>query len=241
MRLTATLFKFIILLTLSGCLHQGNNPQDPIESSNREIFKFNSAFDATMIKPPIRLYRAVLPSPIRTGISNAYDNIAMIPTIANDVLQFDFPYLIKDSWRFLINSTFGIAGFFDVADSNFKLPPHHNDCGLTFAKWGYKQSTYLVLPIFGPSTIRDGGGLLLDCALSPYGYLLSGIPLLTIGSLRYLDIRSQLIETESYINQSLDSYTFVRDAYLQRRCFLISGEQENSDSLYIDSEEEEKR
>lgn len=241
MRLIATFLNLIFIFTLSGCLCKKTISPDPFERSNREMLKFNLAFDATMIKPPTRLYRAIIPVPIRTGIGNMFDNVGMIPTIANDLLQLNVHYLVRDSWRFLINSTFGIAGFFDVADSNFRLPPHHNDFGLTLATWGYQQSSYLVLPFIGPTTVRDGSGLLIDCGLSPYGYLITGIPLIAVSSLRYLDIRSQLFEKEAYLNESLDQYTFIRDAYLQRRCFLITGEKENSESLYIDSEEEDKR
>src|SRR5215216_4296745 len=130
---------------LTACSHKTADPLDPYEYYNRKTHAFNMAFDATVIKPPARFYRAVVPNPIRKGINNAFMNIDMIPTILNDALQVDWRYTIKDSWRFFINTTFGLLGFIDVANT-FGLPPHSNDLGVTFAKWGKKQSPYFVIP-----------------------------------------------------------------------------------------------
>ena len=144
-------------LMLSNCVHQGNNPADPYELWNRKIHRFNMAFDATMLRPPAKLYQAILPSRLRKGINNAFNNVDMLPSIANDLLQAEGKWAIKDTWRFVINSSLGVAGFFDVANT-FGLPPHYNDLGLTFAKWGDKKSPYLVIPLIGPSTLRDASG-----------------------------------------------------------------------------------
>ncbi|KTD20202.1 lipoprotein VacJ-like protein [Legionella lansingensis] len=223
---------------LSACIHKGSNPVDPYEPFNRKIYNFNMAVDATMLKPPARLYKAMIPARVRKSINNAYNNVAMLPTVANDVLQADWRYAIKDSWRFVINSTFGVAGFFDIADSHFGLPPHYNDMGLTFAKWGDKKSPYIVLPLLGPSTIRDGMGLLFDyTVLSPYAYIDNAGVVWGLAVLRYVDLRSQMFETEALMDQALDKYAFIRDAYLQHRNFRITGEQETG-SLYIDDDDD---
>ncbi|WP_133130305.1 MlaA family lipoprotein [Legionella yabuuchiae] len=241
MRLIVKFTALLGSIFLSACVNKGSNPADPYEPINREIHKFNMAFDATMLRPPARLYKAAVPPPIRSGINNAYNNVNMLPTIANDLLQAEWKYAIKDTWRFLINSTFGIAGVFDVAAGPFGLPPRSNDLGLTFAKWGDKQSPYVVIPFLGPSTIRDGFGMMFDFTLfTPYPYIPSDAVVYSLIGLRYIDLRSQMLETDPLIAEAIDSYTFIRDAYLQRRNFLITGEQEQSlGSLYVDAEGED--
>lgn len=228
------------MLLLSACIKKGSNPADPYESINRKIHDFNMAFDATVLRPPAILYKTVIPAPIRSGLNNAYNNVNMLPTIANDLLQAEGNYAIKDTWRFLINSTFGIAGIFDVA-SRWGLPPHSNDLGLTFAKWGNKNSPYVVIPFLGPSTIRDGMGMLFDYTLfTPYPYIKSDTVIYSLLGLRYVDLRSQMLETDRLIAEALDKYAFIRDAYLQHRNYLITGEQAAADdSLYVDGDDEE--
>lgn len=230
----SVIFPALSSLLLVGCVAKNTNPIDPYESYNRKVHRFNMAFDATFLKPPARVYKAVIPGPVRSSINNFFNNIAMIPSVANDLLQFDWHFALSDSWRFLVNSTFGIGGFFDVADPYFSLPPHYNDLGLTLAKWGYKQSAYFVIPLIGPSTIRDGVGLFFDyTVLSPYAYISQGEIIWGLAGLRYVDLRAQLFESEAILNEALDQYAFIRDAYLQHRHFLMSGEQEETGSLYV--------
>ena len=234
MRLIAPLATLASCVVLSACI-KGNNPIDPYEPFNRKIHNFNMAFDATMLKPPARLYKAVVPGPIRMSINNAYNNVLMLPTVVNDLLQTEWHYAIKDSWRFLLNSSFGIGGLFDVAAKSFSLPPHYNDLGLTFAKWGDKHSPYLVMPFLGPSTIRDAMSLPFDYMFTPYFYIPSSLVITGILGFRYVDIRSQLLDTDPLLNEALDKYTFIRDAYLQHRNFQISGEQpDDGASLYVE-------
>lgn len=236
MRLILSTTTITCSLLLSACTTKGSNPVDPYESLNRKIHTFNMAFDATMLKPPARLYKAVVPAPVRAGINNAYNNVNMLPTVANDLLQGEWQYAYKDTWRFIANTTIGIGGIFDVA-SRFSLPPRSNDLGITFAKWGNKQSPFIVIPLLGPSTIRDGMGQMFDYALfTPYPYIKSDALLYSLLGLRYIDIRSQMFDTERLISESYDQYSFIRDAYLQRRNFLITGEQAEADALYIDDE-----
>lgn len=211
-------------LLLSACAAwHGNNPIDPYEPVNREIYKFNVAFDATFLKPPARLYKAVIPGPVRMGVNNFYENINMIPTTANDLLQGDLRQAYRDSWRFFINSTIGIGGVFDPAES-FGLPRHTNDLGLTFARWGDKKSPYIMVPFIGPSTIRDGMGMLFEYTIiTPYPYITNQGVLYGLLGLRYVDLRAQLFDTERLMQDALDPYSFMRDAYLQHRSFLING------------------
>lgn len=240
MRLIASVTTLASTLLLTACIHKGPNPDDPYESVNRKIYKFNTTFDAILLKPPALLYKAVLPAPVRNGINNAYNNVNMIPTVANDLLQAEWRYALKDSWRFVINSTLGVAGIFDVADLRCKLPPHTNDLGLTFAKWGDKKSPYLVIPLLGPATIRDGMGMLFEYTIiTPYPYLNNDALIYGLLGLRYIDLRSQFFETERLMDEALDPYAFLRDAYLQHRNFQINGEQENaSGSLYVEGDDQ---
>lgn len=210
---------------LAAC---ASSTPDPWESTNREIFKFNRAFDATMIRPTARVYHAILPPFVQAGIHNAFSNIQMIPTIVNDFLQAEGKQTIRDSWRFFINSTFGVLGLFDVASSSFGLPPHYNDFGITFAKWGFIQSPYMMIPFLGPTTFRDGFGTLIDFSiLSPYPYFITTEVIYAVGGVRYMDVRSQLLDTDPLIGQAIDPYLFVREAYLQHRAYLIQGEGQN--------------
>lgn len=227
----------LCLPLLNACAVRGQNPDDPYESINRKIYKFNVELDSMFLKPTAKMYVTVVPAKVRAGVNNAYNNVNMLPTIANDILQAQGNDVIKDTWRFLINSTIGIAGIFDPA-SIWGLPPHSNDLGLTFAKWGDKRSPYIMIPFLGPSTIRDGMGLLFDYTFfTPYPYIPSDTAIYALMALRYVDLRSQMFETEKLMEDAIDKYSFVRDAYLQHRHFLITGEQPDNGELYVDEME----
>jgi phospholipid-binding lipoprotein MlaA len=221
-------------LVLAGCASKGTSPADPYESFNRKVYKFNTVFDNVFLKPPAKVYKAVLPGFVRKGVNNFYNNLDLIPTVGNDLLQAQGKWAIRDTWRFAINSTLGIGGILDVAQK-FGLQPHSNDLGLTLAKWGDKKSPYLVLPFLGPSTIRDGAGWLFQFALySPYVYINEDAVVYGLLALRYVDLRAQLLDTEPLMNEALDKYSFMRDAYLQHRNYLISGAEQDTGALYID-------
>ena len=225
----------ISALCLSGCMTKGPNPDDPYEAMNRRTYRFNQAYDTAILKPAATIYKTLLPAPIRVGINNMYDNVNMIPTVANDLLQADFKDALKDSWRFVVNSTMGIAGILDVADT-MGLHPRSNDLGITLAKWGDKHSPYFVIPFLGPSTFRDGMGLMFNYALlTPYPYLNTSLAWGLVG-VRYVDLRSQMLDSEKLMDDALDKYAFMRDAYLQHRNYLITGEKqqdEDSSGLYV--------
>jgi phospholipid-binding lipoprotein MlaA len=189
------------------------------------MYIFNEHFDAAFLKPPAKIYKALVPDAIKTSINHFYENINMIPTVGNDLLQGEGKAAIKGTWRFLINSTLGLGGLFDVATS-FQLPPHSNDLGITFAKWGDTHSPYLVLPFLGPTTIRDAFGSMFEYALmTPYPYLKNDSLLYSLLAVRYVDLRSQILQTDPLLQESFDKYTFLRDAWLANRNFRIQGEQ----------------
>ena len=224
------------VLALQACVSKGSNPDDPYESINRRIYAFNIKFDSICLKPPAKVYAAVVPAIVRSGVNNFYNNINMLPTIANDILQAKGQDVIKDTWRIIINSTFGIGGIFDPA-SKMSLPSHSNDLGLTFAQWGDKKSPYIMIPFLGPSTIRDGTGLLFEYIyFTPYPYLESSPTIYGLLALRYVDLRSQMFDTERLMAEAIDPYAFMRDAYLQHRNFLINGEKPDTGDLYVDDD-----
>ncbi len=236
MRLSQCLFLFIITLGLQGCQLTGPNPEDPYEPMNRKIFKFNRGVDTVLLKPVAKAYSFIVPSQGRAVINNFYTNINMLPTVANDLLQADFPHASKDAHRFVLNSILGVGGIFDPA-TKYGFPLRSNDLGLTFAKWGDKHSPYVIIPLLGPSTIRDGMALLFDYTIfTPYPYIPT-IPLYSLLAERYVDLRAQMLDSDRLITESLDKYTFVRDAYLQHRRYLLEGEnQEENGSLYVEAE-----
>ncbi len=236
MRMNRMVWLVGCMLTITGCVLRGPNPDDPYEAINRKMYSFNTGVDRFILKPPAKVYVAVVPAPVRAGVNRVYNNINMLPTVANDILQADFNSAIKDSWRFFINSTFGIGGIFDAADK-CQLPPHSNDLGLTFAKWGDKHSPYVVIPFLGPSTVRDGVAMIFDYVLfTPYPYIRSNPILYSVLALRYVDLRSQMLDSERLINEAMDKYSFIRDAYLQHRNYLINNTRSNDNegALYVE-------
>lgn len=233
MRLIA-LFSIATTFTLTSCANQGTNPADPYESFNRKVHSFNMAADKAVLKPVAIIYKSLLPGFVRKGINNAFNNLDMAPSVANDLLQAEGKWAIKDTWRFFINSTLGVGGLFDVADK-MGLPAHYNDLGLTFAKWGDKKSPYLEIPLLGPSTIRDGMGMLFQFALwTPYVYINEDAVAYSLAGLRYIDLRTQLLDSERIMDEALDQYSFIRDAYLQHRNYQILGTSQDDGALYVE-------
>jgi phospholipid-binding lipoprotein MlaA len=196
--------------------------QDPLESVNRAIFNFNDKVDTYFMKPVATGYNKIMPTPINEGIHNFFNNIGELPTIANDILQFNFYQMANDLWRFGVNTTIGIGGLFDVA-TRIKLQAYTTDFGLTMAKWGWEDSTYIVWPFFGPSTLRDGIGIPIDYfAFSIYPYIEPPSTRYQVFGLGVLDRRAQLLQYQSLMEEAaVDRYVFMRNAYLQRRHHLI--------------------
>lgn len=206
--------------------------QDPYEGFNRAMFAFNDKVDIFILKPVATVYDTIMPRPLNQGVHNFFTNLAVLPTLANDLLQVNFYQAANDFWRFAINTTVGIGGLFDVA-SRIGLKNYTNDFGLTLTNWGWRKSNYLVLPFLGPNTFRDGGGVFVDY----YGF--SVYPRIRPQSLGYgiyglgvIDRRAQLLKFQSIMEEAaLDKYIFVRNAYMQRRAYQV---EENAHLSYWD-------
>ncbi len=205
---------------LAGCASSGN-PKDPIEGFNRAMFAFNEGLDSVIIKPVATGYEAVLPSPVRTGVTNFFGNIADLLIGVNNLLQGKGAEGFSDIGRVVINSTVGLLGIFDVA-SEAGLEKHNEDFGQTFGRWGVGSGAYVVIPVFGPRTARDTAGLILDVAADPLMQLNPNADRNVLLVLRTVNERANLLPADKVVEEAaLDKYSYIRDAYLQRRRNLI--------------------
>ena len=207
---------------LAGCATSGGNPADPLERVNRAVFAFNDGADKYMLTPVAKGYRAVLPGFLRTGISNFFSNLEDVWVSVNDLLQGKFQEGMEDITRVIFNSTFGIAGLFDFA-SDVGLPKRTEDFGQTLGWWGVGSGPYVVIPLLGPSTVRDGFGLLVDGRADLVYRGIDDVPLRnSVYATRAISNRANLLDASSVLEQAaLDRYAFVRDAWLQRRRNLV--------------------
>jgi phospholipid-binding lipoprotein MlaA len=222
----------VFVLSVSGCATQAN--KDPLEGMNRGVYKFNDVADRYVMKPVATAYKTVAPTPIRKGFNNFFNNLGSITTVFNDLLQLKFANAFTDAGRFIINSTFGLAGFIDVASMD-NIPYRKEDFGQTLGFWGMKDSAYLVLPFIGPSTIRDTGGLMFDTVTTdPITYTHNIGEIRLHNQIRFaqlIDRRTELMYAKDIVDDaSLDPYAFTRDAYLQRRANLIADGAESNKS-----------
>ena len=228
--------KYLLLITLfsiSGCASMSgpSDPRDPLESYNRAAYEFNDSFDQYLLKPVAEGYEAITPDPIMKGINNFFSNLDDILVIFNDLLQLKPMQFASDTGRFIINSTLGLGGFIDWA-SDMNMPKHNEDFGQTLGYWGVPEGPYFVIPFWGPSTIRDTAGLLVDSAqFDPiWQEVENGFPTehrergLSWGAtaVKTVDTRASLLKAENILNEAaLDRYTFIREAFLQRRLNLV--------------------
>jgi phospholipid-binding lipoprotein MlaA len=204
---------------LNGCA-TANSP-DPAEGFNRAVFAFNEGLDTVLIKPAAKGYDFVMPSFARTGVSNFFGNIGDVFIAVNNLLQGKPSDAVSDAGRFLVNSTIGILGVFDVA-SDMGMEKHEEDFGQTFGRWGVGPGAYVVLPFFGPRTVRDSAGLVLDVATDPVGNIDHVPTRNSLVALRVVSQRAALLPADRVIEEAaLDKYSYVRDAYLQRRRNLV--------------------
>jgi phospholipid-binding lipoprotein MlaA len=211
-----------VLGGLGGCATTGGSANDPLEGYNRAMFGFNDGVDRAIIKPLASGYKAVMPEPARTGVSNFFSNLGDIWIGVNNILQGKAGAGVSDFGRFAINTTVGILGLFDVA-SNAGLEKHNEDFGQTLGRWGVGSGAYVVLPILGPSNVRDGlSRLLVDWHGDPLWYV-GNIPTRNeLVGVRLVDIRANLLDVSRIAEEAaLDHYAYIRDAYQQRRRSLI--------------------
>nr|MDP2192661.1 VacJ family lipoprotein [Rhodoferax sp.] len=208
----------LLILLLVGCATGPNaNPRDPLEPFNRGVFKFNDAVDAAILKPVATVYRDVTPVRVRQGIGNFFGNLQDVWSFVNNALQLKGQAAIDSLKRFGVNTFVGWAGVFDVA-TEMDIEKHTKDFGHTLGYWGVAPGPYLVLPLLGPSTLRDTVALPVDLKgdiVSNIGH----IPTRTTATVvRAIDSRSDLLKTTTMLEEAaLDRYTFTRDAFLQRR------------------------
>lgn len=212
---------FTLGLCLAGqAVVAGDAPEsDPWEGYNRAMYSFNSAVDRYTLRPLAKGYVYVTPKFVRTGVTNVFNNVGEVPNILNGVLQGQPGQATKDTGRLLINSTIGLAGLFDVAKHMGMKPDGGEDFGQTLAVWGVAQGPYIVLPFLGPSTVRDTFAIPADWYSDPRTYIDHVPTKNTTRALGLLDTRAGLLDLEQHITG--DEYTFVRDAFLQRREFLV--------------------
>jgi phospholipid-binding lipoprotein MlaA len=213
----------IASLLLTGCgtigpgLHKHQN--DPFESFNRGVYKFNDTLDRAVVKPVAQGYNKVVPSPVKTMVSNFFSNLDDVVVIANDILQLKFKQAANDGARVIFNSTFGLLGLINVTD---RLEKHNEDFGQTLGYWGVPSGPYLMLPILGPSTIRDGTGRYADSFVSVISNTKHVPTRNSAWALEGLDTRVGLLGQERVLDDAvIDRYSFMRDAYLMHRQSLV--------------------
>jgi phospholipid-binding lipoprotein MlaA len=215
---------FAALLPACATLPPGSkpDPRDRFERVNRSIYSFNSTMDRVVARPVAKAYVSATPAPVRTGVSNFFSNLGYTKVMLNDLLQGKVGQFFSDTARLAVNTTIGIGGLFDPA-SQLGLAAHDEDFGQTLGKWGVPPGPFVMLPLLGPSTVRDSLGLVADRFSEPDTYLVDswhGRIGLTVGSL--LDSRASLLGTDEMLSSAYDQYAFLRNAYLQRRAFQVS-------------------
>jgi phospholipid-binding lipoprotein MlaA len=218
-------FVFTAALTsvvFAGCASfKAAAPGDPLEPINRGIFSFNSTFDHYLFKPIAKGYDTVVPSPVKAGVSNVFQNMSDAQSIVSDALQLKGSKMGDDMGRVLLNTTIGLGGIFDLA-TPMGIERGNEDMGQTLGYWGIGAGPYLVMPFLGPSSLRDFGGRMIDGQTDPMAYV-SSVPVRnSLNGLRAVDARVAVFPVEGLANQAaLDRYTFFRSAYLQRRESLV--------------------
>jgi phospholipid-binding lipoprotein MlaA len=215
-------FFILMVFFLGGCATAPDaDPRDPFEPLNRAVYKFNDVVDEAVAKPVATAYRDVLPVGVRDRVRNFFSNIGDVFIGANNLLQGKFAEALDDFGRVAFNSTLGLFGIHDVA-SEMGIEKHNEDFGQTFGWWGAGPGPYLVLPILGSSSVRDGAGLALDLFTDPLGEVRPIDVRNSLVVLRLTGTRADLLDASRILEQAaLDRYVFQRDAYLQRRRSLV--------------------
>lgn len=223
-RLPKKLLASAFVATLAGCAsapQQTAHPRDPIEGFNRGVYAFNKGLDQVVLTPVAKGYN-FLPAVLRTGIGNFFSNIGDVMIGVNNLLQGKGAAGVSDFMRFAFNSTFGMLGFVDVA-TPAGLERHNEDFGQTFGKWGVGSGAYVVLPFFGPRTVRDTVGLVGDLVTDPVFYIDSVSTRYQVAGGRVVSRRSEFLDVQDIVDAAgKDEYAVVRDFYLNRRDSLVT-------------------
>ena len=206
------------LALMSGCATgPGANPADPFEPFNRGVFRFNDSVDEAILRPVATAYRNSLPLPVRTGVNNFFGNLGDVWNFANSVMQLRLRASAENFMRFNVNTVFGLGGLLDIA-TEAGIERHNEDFGQTLGRWGVPSGPYLVLPLLGPSTIRDAVVLPIDRFGDVLLHLDGGVTRSSLVVLRVIDARSNFLRASQLLDDAaLDKYSFTRDAHLQRR------------------------
>src|SRR5882724_4749664 len=199
------------------------DPRDHAERFNRSMYKFNTTLDHAILRPVARGYVKVTPHPVRTGVSNFFSNLGYTKTIGNDVFQGHFLDFGSDIARFVVNTTVGIGGLFDPA-TRFGLDKHDRDFGQTLGKWGLPTGTYLMLPLLGPSDVRDAFGLVPDRFMSVEGQINDPVVQAGLAVAGRIDGRAKLLPFDKAIDTAYDPYALVRNVWFQRRDHKVHGD-----------------
>ncbi|MBI4006333.1 MAG: VacJ family lipoprotein [Gammaproteobacteria bacterium] len=213
-----------LVVFVSGCATTGaGDPRDPFEGFNRGVYSFNQAVDDALFNHVSKLYQVITPELVDKGITNFFSNLNDIAVVVNDFLQLKVNQALSDATRFIFNSTIGLAGFFDVS-THAGLPKHDEDFGQTLAHWGVGSGPYLVIPLFGPSTVRDVTGNAVDRGiLNPVFYLDDTELKAGLLTLNYVDFKADLLSAKKLVGEAaLDEYEFVKNAYFEKRAHQIS-------------------
>ena len=211
-------------LLMTGCssisgISKYAQQKDPFEPFNRGVYAFNDTLDKAVIKPVAQGYSAVTPTPVKNMVNNFFSNLDDVVVTANDLLQFKFRQAASDGSRVAFNSTFGVLGLFNVVD---RLEKHNEDFGQTLGYWGAPSGPYLMLPFFGPSSLRDGPGLYADSFISVIGRTKNMSARNRDWLAEGVNTRAGLLEGEKVLDEAvIDRYSFIRDAYLQHRQSLV--------------------
>jgi phospholipid-binding lipoprotein MlaA len=214
-----------VSLSLFGCAtvpRAQRDPRDPWQSMNRATFKFDMGFEKHFAAPVATGYDKTVPHVMRQGISNFFANLSYPAVIVNDLLQGQFKWFLKDTGRLVVNSTLGLGGLLDPA-SQIGLPPDNRDFGQTFGKWGIPPGPYLVLPILGPSDVRDAVGRAVDVFASPTYYTPNSLIWYTPDAVDAINNDARLQPTLHLVMRAYNPYTFMRHAYLSQRHYMVHG------------------
>lgn len=214
----------LAVAALAGCSTvQTPSKDDPWEGLNRTVFTFNDKVDRYALKPVAQGYVKITPQPVRDSVTNFFSNIGDVYVAANNLLQLKIADGVGDIMRIVINTVFGVGGLFDVA-TLAKLPKHDTDLGITLGHYGVPSGPYLVLPLFGPSTVRDAAGYVGNYFANPISYIDSDAISWSLWGVQLVNTRANLLNASDVLEgAALDKYSFVRNAYLQRRQYLLTG------------------
>ncbi len=220
----ARLLAVLMLAALTGCASLPHNtqsdPRDPFERGNRAVFRLNQKLDRAVARPVARAYVRIVPRPLRSGLDNVLQNASYPRVIVSQLLQGKMAATGHDTGRLLVNTVMGLGGLFDVA-TDIGLDRHDEDFGQALGKWGVPAGPYLMLPVLGPSSMRDAFGKIPDQLTNATHYINDSTTRYGVTAFRLVDDRANLLEGDALLNRAADPYVFIRSAWLQHREYKV--------------------